>query len=304
MTTYIDFNEDYLPTIIDNKPAAFYFNGGEPHAKITTYEDTDFQIKAIVNSWEDFGLFVMFLNALDQQADIFDSHNDYSIYLPYFPGSRQDRSDGHSPLTIEMYAKMIKSALKTASTIDIYTFDIHSLLGWEIIDNVLAETRNSGGQLFNIEVNQLDGSVFDKDITGIIAADKGGVTRASLFGTTFYEGCEFIKCEKSRVFNSGKIAEYDVPDDIPNGKYLVVDDICDGGATFIALADAIHEKNKNVELQLYVSHGIFARGYHELEQRYSKFYTTDSFPHPFVDLDHPIVVIPVPDPFKSEILIG
>jgi ribose-phosphate pyrophosphokinase len=55
---------------------------------------------------------------------------------------------------------------------------------------------------------------------------------------------------------------------------LIVDDICDGGATFVALARKLREAGA-IEVSLFVTHGIFSKG-KDLEG-IDNIYTTGSF---------------------------
>lgn len=287
---YIDFHE----ALADGTIKAFYFSGGEPHVKIGDMKTDQLDIKANITNWEDCGLFLAFLNAVSHQQETFAWYAPTRIYLPYFPGSRQDRTDGYSPLTSTLYAMMLDAAIWHHFDYEFYTFDMHSQLGIDEIDSNFL-----WGALNNITVDELDVSAFDKIYKGFISPDKGALPRTTLFGSTFYSGGDLIVCEKTREFNTGHITSYEIPDDVEPGRYLVVDDICDGGATFNVLADSFAEKyGDKVELQLYVSHGIFSKGFAELEKRYSKIYTTDSFPHVFLAEEHPSVIeIPVPNPF-------
>ena len=59
-------------------------------------------------------------------------------------------------------------------------------------------------------------------------------------------------------------------------KCLIIDDICDGGGTFIGLAKELKQKNAG-DLYLAVSHGIFSKGLEALNTYFTKLYTTDSF---------------------------
>lgn len=82
-----------------------------------------------------------------------------------------------------------------------------------------------------------------------------------------------IICEKERDQETGRITNYKVPD-VPKGKCLVIDDICDGGSTFMMLGDAIEN-----ELDLKVTHGIFSNNADtKLLKRYGKIFTTNSYP--------------------------
>lgn len=59
---------------------------------------------------------------------------------------------------------------------------------------------------------------------------------------------------------------------------LVVDDICDGGATFIKCAEVLKSHNPNIEkLGLRVSHGIFSKGFEPLKAAgFTHIFYTDS----------------------------
>jgi ribose-phosphate pyrophosphokinase len=107
--------------------------------------------------------------------------------------------------------------------------------------------------------------------SGIIAADKGGQDRAEQFAKAMdlpiYYG------SKHRDVSTGRLTGFAL-EPIPFGHYLVVDDICDGGGTFIGLAKKIREQGCFADL--FVSHGIFSKGTDELKKYYKNIYTTDS----------------------------
>ena len=63
---------------------------------------------------------------------------------------------------------------------------------------------------------------------------------------------------KVRDLSTGQIIKSDVnTDDLKNKSCIVVDDICDGGRTFIELASALKLKNAGA-LYFITSHGIFS----------------------------------------------
>jgi ribose-phosphate pyrophosphokinase len=88
-----------------------------------------------------------------------------------------------------------------------------------------------------------------------------------------------ITASKVRDINNGKILRTEVPsiekydDDM---KYVIVDDICDGGRTFIELAKVIKEQKPNAKIYLVVTHGIFSYGFDPLAQYFDGIYTTNS----------------------------
>jgi ribose-phosphate pyrophosphokinase len=55
----------------------------------------------------------------------------------------------------------------------------------------------------------------------------------------------------------------------------MVDDICDGGGTFLGLAEELKSKNAG-KLFLAVSHGIFSKGISKLSSMFENIFTTDS----------------------------
>lgn len=56
---------------------------------------------------------------------------------------------------------------------------------------------------------------------------------------------------------------------------LIVDDICDGGGTFIGLAEELKRKNAG-KIYLAVSHGIFSKGIDKLDFL-AHVYATDAY---------------------------
>ena len=89
---------------------------------------------------------------------------------------------------------------------------------------------------------------------------------------------KFAQASKNRDTATGKLSGFDVPE-VEDGTWLVVDDICDGGGTFLGLADKFFEKNPNSKLHLYVTHGIFTArgGVKPLLKKYERIITTNSW---------------------------
>lgn len=68
-----------------------------------------------------------------------------------------------------------------------------------------------------------------------------------------------LRCEKIREQSTGKITGLKVIGKVHHVPYLIIDDICDGGRTFIEVANKLLCMGAK-EVHLYVSHGIFSRG--------------------------------------------
>lgn len=269
------------------------FSAGEPHVNLPKdYDFGDIKLTARIDSTKLWMELLVIFSALDSNPTV----EFVDLWLPYFPGSRQDRTDGYAPHTCDMYAQ----ALHTSSSLRyIYTYDLHSELAFNTIN--LWHT----GYVTNIGVDQVDLSHnFASNYKYIVAPDKGARPRAEAFRNAHFPNATMLYAEKTRDFNTGKIIGYEFVDSevVKDGTVLVVDDICDGGRTFIELANAFNQKWGKQgfvsPLDLYVSHGIFSKTPEVLEDHYRHIYTTDSFYHPFYKADFPYVV-EIPSPWEK-----
>jgi ribose-phosphate pyrophosphokinase len=86
-----------------------------------------------------------------------------------------------------------------------------------------------------------------------------------------------VQCDKYRA-PGGDVDHIDIPlKDFGGKEAVIVDDICDGGATFTTLATLLKARNAG-RVSLVVSHGIFSKGLEVLrEGGVDHVYTTDSF---------------------------
>lgn len=104
---------------------------------------------------------------------------------------------------------------------------------------------------------------------------------------------KIISANKVRDIKTGKIiktevlATWETYEGLSN--LLVVDDICDGGRTFIELAKAIRETGYEFRLHLFVSHGIFSKGVEPLLEHYDTVHTTDSYSDDLRNIDRVFV---------------
>ena len=96
---------------------------------------------------------------------------------------------------------------------------------------------------------------------GVIAPDKGAVDRAGAVAGAL--GVPLLTAGKVRDPKTGKLSGFTAPADLRDGKYLLVDDICDGGGTFAGLAQAVAESDADVEMHLWVTHGLFTGRWRE-----------------------------------------
>lgn len=86
-----------------------------------------------------------------------------------------------------------------------------------------------------------------------------------------------VACKKVRDLSTGRIISTEIEaKDFAGRDVLIVDDICDGGATFIELGKKLRGLNCG-RLSLAVSHGIFSKAFAELDVIFDHIYCTDSY---------------------------
>jgi len=242
--------------------ATFFFPGGEPHANIPRdFGPALLFLKA--RTWNDMGIATAVLSALRSQGET------VAVFAPYFPGARQDRTDGHTPRTFSTYYSMFAQNVN-----NLYTFDVHSDVVGRLVDK-------------NYMPSDILSWASDPRSVFIIAPDAGAAKRAANFadhirnyaGERFPGQFQVIQCEKKRNFSTGKFEGFTLPTLPTVGTYVVVDDICDGGGTFNLLAEEFVKDvvGQQSRLTLWVSHGIFSKGVSALHSKYESVMTTDSW---------------------------
>lgn len=270
-------------TIIDSDNYAasgvecLVFPGGEPHVKIPEIKG-DVLLHLKLRKWKDVGFAAMVSSAVEQQqtrhalddnTGVMDEPQEtYYCFIPYFPGARQDRSDGRAPLTVDVMKNILFNHWPAHTAV----FDAHS-----------SETlRGLGHGVKNFLPADISYWPIKRDVVGIIAPDEGALVRVKNYRDRLYPNTTLLTGMKKRNPQTGALSGYkldlfDTP--FAQGRYIVVDDICDGGGTFNLLANEIrsHERFNGCTFELHVSHGIFSKGLQNIDPIYEQIVTTDSW---------------------------
>lgn len=187
------------------------------------------------------------------------------LVMPYLPSARGDK-DLPSP------ARTNARLTALSGITDIIAVDPHSPV-W--LDAMTA--ANPAVERWELDLAALvsDAVTGSGPYQGVIGPDAGSRDRASLVADRL--GLPVFIASKSRDQATGKLKGYHPPDGVLDGRYLVVDDICDGGGTFALLRAAIPA---DVSLDLWVTHGGFTgpERSHQALSGYQSVYTTDSLP--------------------------
>ncbi len=240
---------------------AFTFNGGEPHIRIQSDLQGVEQVLVThrIRSFNDMGLLLVAVDALERMGV-----EDIALYLPYYPAARQDRvmKKGEA-LSVKVYADILNALHLSHISI----FDPHSEVAPALLDNCQVISNHCFIQQVVEQIAE--------PIT-LIAPD-GGALKKIYQLAAFLGGMEVVECSKVRDTNTGALSGFRAyTDDLAGKSCLLVDDICDGGGTFIGLAKELKHKNAG-NLYLAVSHGIFSNGFAGLLQHFTHIFTTDAF---------------------------
>lgn len=235
------------------------------------YPDDFAKIDQAIIRWDSLQDFIAALWYLDSFSAEF--HPVETLYVPFFPCARQDRVNENGDVLNSKFniVKMLDRFYELNVFKELVTFDDHSLMGHSLArfpwinltpaSLIVAQTR------LGVSVNPTEG-YYDT----IIAPDKGARARAEEIGALYHT--PVVVADKIRDTSDGRITHYEIDtSQTALQKVLVVDDICDGGATFEILADSLPF---NTEKHLFVTHGLFSRGTDRLLDRYDHIITTNS----------------------------
>lgn len=256
----------------------FIFPDGQPHIKVETHE-IEFRsvtVEMAIRNPTELLQILLVAQVLRQQG-----YSEINLDIRYLLGARMDRAiSPDDPFTLECIARLINGAGFSKVRI----LDVHSEVATKLI-------RNS--------INVLPFKVFDQVChtlggPAIVQPDKGAYERVSRLCNYNYAG-PIIQCSKVRDMATGALTGFKA--DISEGpgrcyvpfNALIVDDICDGGGTFVGLAKELRAKGAE-KVYLYVTHGIFSKGL-PLEG-IDQVFTTDSYTDSWWDT-RGAVVIPI-----------
>jgi ribose-phosphate pyrophosphokinase len=244
----------------------FTFKGGEEHIKIFDFRpNEEITIVHRINSSSDLMLLILANDALQRIG-----HKQIHAYIPYLPYARQDRvMVKGEPLSIKVFANLINSCNFSSVTL----LDPHSDVGPALIDRVKIVTNYEIVQqaFYDLHLKRIE----HRDIA-MISPDAGAYKK-------IYKTCErigftgeLVLCNKVRDLKTGNIIKQTVDGNVIDKVCVIIDDICDGGRTFIELGKQLKEKGAKSVI-LIVTHGIFSFGTEPLQGVIDHVYSSKSF---------------------------
>lgn len=229
------------------------------------------QIKSRLNNWLDLELIVCAIASL-RELGVEEIH----LYVPCFMGARSDRKfeDGGNNYLKDVLAPVINSLnFKTVTCIDPHS---------DVLEACIKGFRKESNiQLIDFAHRDIVKSNSSINPFILVSPDAGASKKIyKLVEQIGYKG-DIITCSKDRD-TEGKLTKTTIPwEERYFGKDLIIiDDICDGGATFINIARELRKLTEDFtppKIYLIITHGIFSRGFAELSKYFDGIYCTNSY---------------------------
>lgn len=247
-----------MKTININDPEGvrfILFPDNQPHVNVEGIEKGD-EVKVVCSLVNTLALMHLLqtANALDHLAA-----KKRLLVIPYLMAARYDRlmMPGDS-FDLEVVAGLINSC----GFEKVLLWDVHSAVATKLIHNSV-----------NVKNRQMVKSYHLPDAV-LICPDAGAAKKVKEYSGWNKNLKEIVYCNKKRELSTGQITlEVLDPQKCLGKNCVIIDDICDGGGTFLAIAGQIKPKH----LTLVVTHGIFSKGFTALEQKFNEIIVSDSY---------------------------
>ncbi len=215
------------------------------------YRDKPVCVHTRIRNGDDILKLYLLNNVLRKQ---FKRINFLNIY--WLASSRWDRDIDMGSFDLRVFSDLINGL--NCDKVEI--LDPHSYSSTSSIKNS-SEDRNSWHEFLGNTIIEMKSNNI-----AFLSPDAGASKKMKKFD---------VQCLKSR--NGDNISIEVFKGESATGRdVLVIDDICDGGGTFIEIAKEMEKYNPR-SMNLMVTHGIFSKGLDELKRYYHNIYTTNSF---------------------------
>lgn len=243
----------------------FKYPDGQLSVKITGVSN---RIVERINSYED----LIFIRSIADAYHYSHLNKDaLSIFIPCLFGQRSDRRFSENQ---SFDLKIITDIINSCNFSKVEIFDPHSDVCMGMINNshkldsfTYVKRSIDPNAIF---ANQNPDDSLKKDFV-LVSPDAGAYKKVFHYGELI--DVPVVAANKYRDLN-GKISLTFVGD-VKDKKCLIVDDLADGGYTFVVLAKALKEQGAS-KVFLYVSHGYFNKGFEELKKHIDHIYCTNS----------------------------
>lgn len=247
----------------------FVFPDGQPHLRLdlatVNQDESSCRVICRIANPSDLLIVLFAKNALEELGIA-----EVELEIAYLMAARMDRlmNEGEA-----FSLRVVATMLNTANFKKVTIFDPHSDVSTALIQRSKAITNiEFVRKVLNDAVSRFP-TMLTKGYC-LVSPDAGALKK--IYQVAKALGAEqVVECIKHRDVRTGKLSGFKVlEDDLQEKTCFIVDDLCDGGATFIGLAKELKARNAG-DILLVVSHGIFSKGFHLEGIQHS--YTTNSF---------------------------
>lgn len=233
------------------------------NVRVALVIDKTIQIKSRLNNFKDLELIICANQALKNLGV-----GHVNLYVPYFTGARSDRQFVNTG--VNYLKQVICPIINSQNFASVTVIDPHSDVLEACLNNY---EKISNTSLVNFALKDLNGRSAQ---TAIVSPDAGALKKIYDIAKHFNIK-NVTTASKVRDIETGNIVRTELPTmDLTDIEHiLIIDDICDGGRTFIELAKEI-KKQTNKPVYLIVTHGIFSAGFDSLVGNIENIYTTNS----------------------------
>lgn len=249
-----------------------HYPGGELQLRLM--DDTVAKLQKVANGPYEVDLVarirssddIMRLVLLNNAIHAVDPRLHIHCWLPYLPYARADRKFVNGDcFGIEAFGAVINS-LEFDSVL---TLDVHSSVAFEKIKRLV---NVSPAHYIKKAIVDFGSKYVTQQPLTVLFPDQGAAERYNLPAKIESFSIRPIYAVKNRDPESGKLSGFEVPD--ITGPTIIVDDICDGGGTFMGIAIKAATKHP---MGLYVTHGIFSNTLGQLSTAFKEIYCADSY---------------------------
>lgn len=189
------------------------------------------------------------------------------LHIPYLMAARSDREmtagSGES-VDIEVIAELVNSL----NFEKVFLYDVHSDVSTALIKRSVNIT------------NEKLVRAYDKPDSILIVPDAGAVKKVAKYLELNPNLTDVVYCNKVRdMENNGRLTINVLEVEKCAGRNcVIIDDLCDAGGTFVGIASQLWaQDNDPAHLTLIVTHGLFTRGYSQLENTFHDVITSNSY---------------------------
>lgn len=242
------------------------FYGGEEHIKLKKYPTGTDHVLIVSSMATSSEVMTTFL-ATNALKNLFPEAK-FELFMPYIPYARQDRiMVPGEPESIKVFANILNSF----NFNKVFVLDPHSNVSTALINNVNVLDNNIFVRRSFEDIKLLHKD--EEDDIVLVSPDAGAEKKIYDIAKNL-DIDNIVFGSKYRDVKTGRIIKTSFVGDVKDKICVISDDIIDGGATFVELANIL--KNAGAKkVYLIVTHGIFSKGIDGLKML-DGVYTTNS----------------------------